>query len=47
MIIKPFFEMDTEDDLKAYFLSLPDQQDITSREQILGELTKGSVVVVI
>ena len=47
MIIKPFFEMDTEDDLKAYFSSLPDQQDITSREQILGELTKGSVVVVI
>ena len=45
MIIKPFFEMDTEEDMKAYLSSLPDQQDITSREQILSELTKGSVVV--
>ena len=47
MIIKPFFEMDTEEDMKAYLSSLPDQQEITSREQILSELTKGSVVVVI
>lgn len=46
-IIKPFFEMDTEEDIMAYLSSLPDQQDITSREQILNELTKGSVVVII
>ncbi|MCQ6282479.1 spore germination protein [Bacillus sp. EB600] len=45
MIIKPFFEMDTEDDMRAYLSSLPDQQETTSKEQILGELTKGSVVV--
>ena len=33
MIIKPFFEMETEEDLKAYFSSLPDRQDITSRDR--------------
>lgn len=46
-IIKPFFEMPTEQHYNAYLQSLPNQQEITSREQILLELTKGSVVVMI
>ncbi|GAA3328945.1 hypothetical protein GCM10020331_074970 [Ectobacillus funiculus] len=46
-IIKPFFEMPTEQHFDAYLHSLPNQQEITSREQVLLELTKGSLVVMI
>ncbi|RST74317.1 spore germination protein [Siminovitchia acidinfaciens] len=44
-IIKPFFEMSSIEDLEAYFSSLPNQMDIESKEQILLELTKGSVLI--
>lgn len=46
-IIKPFFEMDTLKDFQAYLISLPDEQEITSKDQVLTELTKGSLVVAI
>jgi spore germination protein len=44
-IIKPFFEMATEEYYKAYLTSLPYQQEIQEKEQIASELTKGSIVV--
>lgn len=47
VIIKPFFELPSDKHVEAYLSSLPQQQDIISKEQILLELTKGSIVVVI
>lgn len=47
MIIKPFFEMESDAHYEAYLQSLPTQQEITSKEQIIGELTKGSTVVAV
>jgi len=46
-IIKPFFELPSEQHFKAYLTSLPYQQEIEGKEQILLELTKGSVVIVV
>lgn len=45
--IKPFFEMDSQEDFEAYLNSLPDGEEITSKEQVLKELTKGSMLVII
>lgn len=45
IVIKPFFELASEQHVEAYLKSLPNQQDISSKEQVLLELTKGSVVV--
>lgn len=44
-IIKPFFELPSMGDVEAYLTSLPNQIDIESKEQILLELTKGSVLI--
>lgn len=45
VVIKPFFEFPTAKHVEAYLMSLPQQQEIQSKEQILLELTKGSVVI--
>jgi len=45
IVIKPFFELANEQHVEAYLKSLPNQQEVTSKEQVLLELTKGSVVV--
>lgn len=45
IVIKPFFELASEQHVEAYLTSLPNQQEVTSKEQVLLELTKGSVVV--
>ncbi|MFL0365304.1 spore germination protein [Pseudobacillus sp. 179-B 2D1 NHS] len=47
LIIKPFFEMDSEAHYEAYLQSLPSQQEVTSRENLMIELTKGSVLVAV
>src|SRR5690606_39200775 len=44
-VIKPFFEMTSLDNIEAYLTSLPNQQEISSKDQLLVELTKGSVVI--
>lgn len=44
-IIRPFFELPTTNDVEAYLRSLPNQIDIESKEQILVELTKGSLLI--
>lgn len=46
-IIKPFFELPSGQHFKAYLTSLPYQQEIEGKEQIILELTKGSIVVFI
>ncbi|MBS4210240.1 spore germination protein [Bacillus sp. FJAT-50079] len=46
-IIKPFFEMSSENHIAAYLSSLPQQQKIQSKKQMLMEMTKGCVVIVI
>mgnify|MGYP005828329193 CR=1 FL=1 len=45
IVIKPFFELASDQHVEAYLKSLPNQQEFTSKEQVLLELTKGSVVV--
>ncbi|KMY55326.1 spore gernimation protein GerA [Bacillus sp. FJAT-27231] len=47
LVIKPFFEMDSETHYEAYLQSLPSQQEITTKEKLIIELTKGSVIIVI
>lgn len=44
LLIKPFFEIEMTSKFLDYLHSLPDGQDITSKEQILSALMKGSVV---
>ncbi|MCJ8009972.1 spore germination protein [Lederbergia wuyishanensis] len=46
-VIKPFFEMQSLKNIEAYFNSLPNQQEVQSKDQLLVELTKGSVLIVI
>jgi len=46
-IIKPFFELPTEHHYKSYLTSLPQQQEIKGKEQILDEMTRGSIVIII
>ncbi|WP_428911197.1 spore germination protein [Niallia sp. Krafla_26] len=46
-IIKPFFEMATNEHFQAYLQSIPQYKEIEGKEQILVELTKGSAVIVI
>jgi len=45
MLIKPFFEIEMLGSFLDYLRSLPDGQEVTTRDQILSELIKGSVVV--
>ncbi|MBO0993911.1 spore germination protein [Bacillus sp. SD088] len=45
IVIKPFFELASMEQIEAYLTSLPNQQTIDSKEQIELELTKGSVVI--
>ncbi|KGR78082.1 spore germination protein [Ureibacillus manganicus] len=45
VIIKPFFEMPTEDHFEAYLKSLPQQLDFQKQEEILTNLLSGSVLV--
>ncbi|RID88666.1 hypothetical protein D1953_02830 [Peribacillus asahii] len=47
LVIKPFFELGNIQHVESYLNSLPNQQEITSKEQILLEMTKGSVIVAI
>ncbi|MCR2821564.1 spore germination protein [Lederbergia panacisoli] len=44
-VIKPFFEMTSLTNIEAYLTSLPNQQEISSKDQLLVELTKGSVII--
>lgn len=46
-MIRPFFEMGAIADVEAYLTSLPDLQEIQSKEQVINEMTKGSVIVAI
>ncbi|KRG12381.1 spore gernimation protein GerA [Virgibacillus soli] len=45
VIIKPFFELTSMEQVEAYLNSLPNQQIIKSKEQIQLELTKGSLAI--
>ncbi|WP_077212955.1 spore germination protein [Bacillus dakarensis] len=45
LVIKPFFELESLEHVEAYLNSLPNLQENQPREQMLLELTKGSVVV--
>ncbi|WP_062356871.1 spore germination protein [Bacillus kwashiorkori] len=45
IIIKPFFEMKSSDNFLSYLNSLPQQQEIKEKEQVIAELTKGSVLI--
>lgn len=44
LLIKPFFEIEMTGKFLDYLRSLPDGQDITSKEQVLSEIMKGSVI---
>lgn len=46
-LIKPFFEMSSNGHFKDYLQSLPQQQEIQSNENILLNITKGSILFVI
>ncbi|SOC44073.1 spore germination protein [Ureibacillus acetophenoni] len=45
VLIKPFFEMPSEDYFEAYLQSLPQQLDFQTKEEILSNLLSGSVLV--
>ncbi|MBS4201985.1 spore germination protein [Bacillus sp. FJAT-49732] len=45
IVIKPFFEMNSMENIEAYLTSLTNQQEILSEEQVLQELSKGSVAI--
>lgn len=47
MLIKPFFEMKSNVNFTSYIESLPDLLDMTFGEELLIEITKGSVLVAI
>ncbi|TSI05117.1 spore germination protein [Lysinibacillus sp. BW-2-10] len=47
IIIKPFFEMANEHQLRSYLLALPQFQKVESKEQLLFEITNGYTLVVI
>lgn len=47
VIIKPFFEMPSEDHFEAYLNSLPQQLNFKTKEEILSNLLSGSVLVAI
>ncbi|WHY01729.1 spore germination protein [Neobacillus sp. DY30] len=47
LVIKPFFELGNDRHVAAYLSSLPNLQEIKAKEQILLDLTKGSVIVAI
>ncbi|WP_338449239.1 spore germination protein [Niallia oryzisoli] len=46
-VIKPFFELPTDQHFSSYLSSLPQQQEWEGKEQILDHLTRGSIVVVV
>ncbi|MFC3883576.1 spore germination protein [Bacillus songklensis] len=43
--IKPFFEIQTTEDFISYLRSMPNGQEIESDEQVLKDLTKGSLAI--
>lgn len=47
LIIKPFFEMSSEEQFNLYLQALPQFQQITSNEQIQQEVLNGSILIVI
>ncbi|MFD1706436.1 spore germination protein [Siminovitchia sediminis] len=44
-IIRPFFELSSTGEVEAYLSSLPNRVNIETKEQLLIELTKGSVLI--
>lgn len=46
-VIKPFFEMASENQFKLYLHALPQFQEATTKEQVMREIMNGSVVAVI
>lgn len=46
-IMKPFFEMKVMEEYEAYIQSLPSQKQITSKQQVLEEIAKGSILIFI
>ncbi|PYF06077.1 spore germination protein [Ureibacillus chungkukjangi] len=46
-VIKPFFEMSSEEQLNLYLHALPQFQEITSKEQVQLEVMKGNTLIVI
>ncbi|MFJ8234834.1 spore germination protein [Ureibacillus sp. NPDC094379] len=47
LIIKPFFEMTSENQFKAYLIALPQFQKVESKEQAVLEMTNGNTLIVI
>lgn len=47
IIIKPYFEMSSEEQLKVYFVALPQYQEVQSKEQVLSAIMEGNILVVI
>lgn len=47
MIIKPFFEMSSQEYFETYLNLLPDKIELPTKEKLLISLTKGSVLVAI
>lgn len=47
VIIRPFFELTSMEQVEAYLTSLPNQQTFETKEQVELELTKGSVAIAI
>lgn len=47
LIIKPFFEMSSEEQFNLYLHALPQFQEITSKEQVQLEIMNGNILVVI
>ncbi|MDN4494716.1 spore germination protein [Ureibacillus aquaedulcis] len=45
LIIKPFFEMSSEEQFKIYLQALPQFQEVTSKEQIPLEMMNGNILV--
>lgn len=47
IIIKPFFEMSTEEQFKQYLHALPQFQEINSKDQLQLDIMNGNVLVFI
>ncbi|MFC7686286.1 spore germination protein [Ureibacillus sp. GCM10028918] len=45
LLIKPFFEMSSEEQFKLYLQALPQFQEVTSKEQIPLEMMNGNILV--
>lgn len=47
LIIKPFFEMQTEQQFNIYLQALPQFQEVESKEQLVLEIMNGNILVII